>query len=296
MTTKWLLPRFALLLAGITTAVLINHPMYTLAVLGSAVIMFVDGSLAAAAAIPFLFIAGVSGLIVGNALLPTTYDQQLWRFDGLLGFQPSDLVAKLFHAVPVVGWVSMSVYNGIFVVLTLIALDRKRSHTLILKILIAAVAAGLLCAIVPACGPGYLARGDLAQRPRDCIPSGHLAWALLLFWHSRREWGKAAQALCGLYVALTFLATLGSGEHYLIDLAVAVPFALAVDRLIPFHLSGVLYCTSVTLFWLLFLRYGLAHLSPADWLLVSATIGSAVLVDMSIEPGKKTERFIREAA
>ncbi|WP_395699535.1 fused MFS/spermidine synthase [Aquabacterium sp.] len=64
--------------------------------------------------------------------------------------------------------------------------------------------------------------------PRNGMPSLHFGWAfgmwLMSYWIGRRwvTW------LFGLFAALMILATLGLGEHYLIDLAVAVPFVGAI--------------------------------------------------------------------
>ena len=57
------------------------------------------------------------------------------------------------------------------------------------------------------------------------MPSLHVAWALLVYWlwrSSRWRWIVLA------YLLLTMLATLGGGEHYLVDVVAAFPFALAV--------------------------------------------------------------------
>ena len=48
-----------------------------------------------------------------------------------------------------------------------------------------------------------------------------LAWAAWPF-------GRRARAMALLYLSLTVMATLSSGEHYLVDLVVAAPFALAI--------------------------------------------------------------------
>jgi PAP2 superfamily len=57
---------------------------------------------------------------------------------------------------------------------------------------------------------------------RNAIPSLHSAWALLIWWSTRycRAWTRLVATV---FLALTPLATLGLGEHYLIDLVVALP-------------------------------------------------------------------------
>jgi membrane-associated phospholipid phosphatase len=62
--------------------------------------------------------------------------------------------------------------------------------------------------------------------PRNAVPSLHSAWALLIWWSLRysKNWMRG---LATVFLALTLLATLGLGEHYPIDLVVALPFAVA---------------------------------------------------------------------
>ncbi len=62
------------------------------------------------------------------------------------------------------------------------------------------------------------------------------------------------------YVALTVIDTLGTGEHYLADLAVALPFSVAVQALWTRTQGNMRYAvlaggTSLTLIWLVALRY-----------------------------------------
>ena len=76
--------------------------------------------------------------------------------------------------------------------------------------------------------------------PPNAVPSGHTGAALLTVWFLRRwKWGKAAGVL---FLLLTVLATLGSGQHYLFDLVVAVPYARgvvwAVERIGTWNKAG----------------------------------------------------------
>ncbi len=61
------------------------------------------------------------------------------------------------------------------------------------------------------------------------MPSIHFSTALLIFWYSRKlpygRWIGVA------YLLLTAVSTLSSGEHYVLDLAAAVPYAIAVHAL-----------------------------------------------------------------
>jgi hypothetical protein len=90
-----------------------------------------------------------------------------------------------------------------------------------------------------------------------------------------------------IYVVLTVVATLGTGEHYLADLAVAVPFSVAVQALWTRSHHKARYrvlvaATGLTLAWLIVLRYGtnfflLSPTIPWGCILVS-TVASLMLV------------------
>lgn len=60
------------------------------------------------------------------------------------------------------------------------------------------------------------------------IPSVHTSSALLIVWFTWRwKWGRVV----GLsFLVLTIVATLGMGEHYVVDLIAAVPYAAIILR------------------------------------------------------------------
>jgi len=96
--------------------------------------------------------------------------------------------------------------------------------------------------LIPVSGPRYAFRGfpqlpeqftlstiTLKAAPNG-MPSIHTSTALLVVWFTWRWkwWGRTA----GLaFLALTIIATLGTGEHYLIDLIAAVPYTALILRL-----------------------------------------------------------------
>jgi hypothetical protein len=65
---------------------------------------------------------------------------------------------------------------------------------------------------------------------RNAIPSLHLAWVLLAFWYSRGL-SVFERSIAFAFVVFTVFATMGTGEHYFIDLIVAFPFALFMQAL-----------------------------------------------------------------
>ncbi len=114
--------------------------------------------------------------------------------------------------------------------------------------------------------------------PRNAFPSLHMGWVILLVWNSRR-FGLPARGFMLLYLVLTVIATLGTGQHYLVDLIVSLPFALLMQSLVSLPLSGsrsrriaaILASLSLVAVWFGMVRFGIVLLlrSPAiPWALV----------------------------
>ena len=185
-----------------------------------------------------------------QAAHPKTLDLFLYKFDCSLGFQPSFLVGQLFAKN---GWLHLSCllfYLALPVPLTLVLGQRLRrdgraAMSVFYAFLIAGPVGVLLFNLFPAMGPQHvfpnfpsfpLPTADVRRLAldavglpgtRNAIPSLHMTWVLLAWWSARNlpRWTRGTAIL---FVAFTFLATMGTGEHYLIDLIVAFPFALAL--------------------------------------------------------------------
>jgi hypothetical protein len=150
--------------------------------------------------------------------------------------------------------------------------------------------------ICPAAGPKYLLEAMFPWWPPDmsgppaslvmpamnaapngmnAIPSGHFAWALLIFWFARKHCSNGVQIAAGAYAGLTCLATFGTGEHYVVDLVLSVPFAAGIWAVVhrQWRLAGIALVMVLT--WLVALREGWALAIPplAVWLLTGMTVG-----------------------
>jgi hypothetical protein len=145
----------------------------------------------------------------------------------------------------------------------------------------------------PASGPVYAFPGSFPHAPpadlklapmtidapANAMPSLHVSSALLIWWSASR-WRWASRTAFG-YLVLTILATMGLGEHYLIDLVVAVPYALFIQSLGVPEARQKVVCAGVglglTAFWLLSIRYSFATLASSTWLLVILAVGTVAL-------------------
>lgn len=203
-------------------------------------------------------IVPASLLLINHALqtvipmLPRTFDAALWKVDGSLGFQPGMVGVFLFTFAPALAIVSGFFYQGLPLFLGALMWRFEESQAIINRLAVAALLGFALFFILPAQGPAwhFLGRTDM---PRNAIPSLHLTWALLIAWNAGR-W-RAPGRIAGYTLAIfTALATLGFGEHYLIDLIVAVFFAAAIELGFQRRVKSSAAFACVTLYLIVSLR------------------------------------------
>jgi hypothetical protein len=113
------------------------------------------------------------------------------------------------------------VYDSLtfFICMSFLLSDRRVSF--IRCLVLAALLAPLCYLAFPAVGPAHC--GD-PRAPRNCMPSLHIVWTLLAasFITPRLRWISIP------FVVAMLTAVIGTGEHYLIDVAMAVPCTVAV--------------------------------------------------------------------
>lgn len=214
------------------------------------------------------------------------YDINLFLFDQLLPAPIGFLTESAVKASPVLLALSQIAYQSITLLLALVILDGPRSRPLLWKLVIPNFLAGFYFSILPACGPKYFLLAQTANAPHNAIPSLHFTWSLLIWWN-RKNWSKPVRVLSGLLLFFTGLATLGFGEHYLVDLVVAVPFALATDSLWPWNWRQVLGGLAASFLWVAALRFVLPELLAlglASWALCLMTAVACAIPKTAIWP------------
>jgi hypothetical protein len=257
------------------------------------------------AALTFLTLGAQYSLNMASLLHAKTFDLYAYAFDGALGFQPSFVLGKMLNANP---WLFPAVkvsYEGI--VLAMAALyagfmaRREKPLWELIELLFAPAMVGyLFFSVFPVCGPHYAFAVDfpnaylpypmlhrlalesipvLPAFPRNAVPSLHLTWALLIWLNTRglSRWARLAAAV--LAVATVF-DTLATGEHYLFDLIVSLPFTLWMQacmvRTVKFSsrerwLPALIGC-AVFLGWLAIGRFGF------HWMVSSRYLGWSLAV------------------
>jgi hypothetical protein len=167
-------------------------------------------------------------------LCPDTVDSMLRRGDLFLhmdGFALTRWMLRThmqqFFVVPI--------YSGLPFVMAL-AWITGESKTLLRAVVIGAVLAIPFYLLVPAVGPEYAfvnfpetyAHAIIpVLHPRNCFPSMHFCWSLLLVLNIK-GWRRG---LFLAYATAMAFATVSAGEHYFIDVLAAIPFAFAVQYL-----------------------------------------------------------------
>lgn len=245
-----------------------------------------------------LFIAFI--LKATAAWHPKTYDLYLYAADAGFGIPIVARAGMLVAHHAALGWWCGLVYESLPLAVSLLYAYERSGHLLSTRVLPAFLGGGaaayLLYNILPAAGPLYIfgtqfpahlpavvqvmARAPLMQdAPRNAVPSMHLACALLIFWSVRRlsRWLYAAS---GLYLGLTIVATLGFGEHYVVDLIAGVPYALllgaacARPSVAPARNLALLTGSILTAAWIFALRLapGLFHSIAFTWIAAVATV------------------------
>ncbi len=283
--------------------------------------------LSEAALIPALCIASMVAVDIAAELTSHTFDRLLLGVDVKFGGPPSWIVGRLLRQhewlMRACGWAYCSLPLALSVALLVQWRERRTGIRHAVDLRWVSVALGVtgftLYQVCPAAGPVYLFRdvfpfgtpnlsglamvpAALASFPRNAMPSLHVGWTLLLYWNTRgRAWW--VRVIVMAYLSLTVLATLGSGEHYLVDLMVAPALALAIQAACTARISittrWVALCTGATLVlaWLIAFRTGAALAIPAGsaiWTLAVWTVLIPTVLKGSL--GTKTEKHLRRAA
>ena len=239
---------------------------------------------------------------------PKVVDLYLYCFDASLRVQFAFLMGRAYATWQWFREPGMFAYWGFPISVAVIfagqlVRDRKMVLSAMMAFLLTGPVGVIFYAMCPALGPAYLFTSRYPWSPltmdqashlvleslaipglRNSMPSLHIAWVLLAWWYSvgLSVWERSI-AMC--FLVLTVLATLGSGEHYLIDLIVACPFALFIYALSSFYVPwsnrnrslAVFAGLGITLVWIELLRFNVKifWISPLiPWLAGIATVAA----------------------
>jgi len=168
-----------------------------------------------------------------GSLLPLKYDDVLFRMDAALGVSAAAVALPLQGAwrVPLVVVYQLMVPMMIF--WFLVTRNRYQRGSVVLAYVAELVAGPVLYAFLPACGPVYAFGARWLHPPAveasairlsgmpNAFPSLHVATALVFVFFAP---GKMWRAVALAFLGGTCLATLSTGEHYVIDLVSGLAF------------------------------------------------------------------------
>jgi hypothetical protein len=255
-----------------------------------------------------------------KSLCPTSCDPAAYAADEAYGIQWSFGIGRLFAEVPMLQLVCYAIYVApppslVFVYALQTRAWRPPPVDAATVLLAVFVAGYSLYYVFPVCGPKAAFPNAFPQAPppldgllgtqlqipgEDAWPNGmpslHIASVVLAYWQAR-PYGIWARLAAGVFLVGTFLATLGMGEHYLVDLVVGLPLSLAVYAICmparpPYRRqrrAAIVSGAMLLVFWYTLLFCGI------DFLLSSKAIAWGISI-ATILPVVILERLLYNAA
>jgi hypothetical protein len=248
---------------------------------------------------------------------PKTLDLYLFSFDASLHVQLAFIVGQAYAVLPLFRAVGLAFYIALPIPIAMVYAGqllrgREKAYPAMAAFLLTGPIGLLFYNLFPALGPVHIFAGDFPWHPmttaqaahlfrepiavkgvQNAIPSLHMAWILLAWWYSR---GLSAweRRIALAFVVFTAFATLGTGEHYFVDLVVAYPFSVMMQALCAFplrwsqrdRLAGALYGLLLVLLWFVALGYApnlFWASSVIPWACCVATVASAIGVHRKLE-------------
>jgi PAP2 superfamily protein len=248
---------------------------------------------------------------------PKVLDLYLFSFDASLRVQPAFVLGQAYAMWPWFKSIGEAFYIALPIPMAMVYAgqlmrDREKAYPAMAAFLVTGPIGILFYNLFPALGPAHIFLQEFPWHPmttfqashllrepiavkgvQNAIPSLHMAWVLLAWWYSRglSVWERG---IALTFVVFTAFATLGTGEHYFIDLVVAYPFCVMIQSLCALPLrwaarervTGMVYGLLVTLAWLAALG-GASNVfwySPViPWACCLLTVSSAIFLHRKLE-------------
>lgn len=243
--------------------------------------------------------------------LNPTYDAAIFNMDQHLLVRIPSIAMHAADSVPRLYAVVFFVYSSVPAIIAIfdVLSSRRRGLSMTLIFSVSGYVGSLCYHVVPSAGPPFLVPGYYrsvwatrrvlisatsvlkAGPPRNCMPSLHAAWAYLLLVNLRFVRRPIGRLVIGTAALLTILAALTAGQHWFVDLIVALPFAVSVDAFLgqlprpsmPRALIGFVGAVSVGLWFWAIMSDAFVRL-PIDsgWIAIAVTsLGSVILFRIS---------------
>jgi PAP2 superfamily protein len=241
------------------------------------------------------------GLWATSRLNPV-YDTRIYAFEEILGIKMSLWSAQAYVSLGPLSAVAGACYNLVAVAVVVVAAAQKepgREQDVLKATLVAGAFGFALYFVCPVVGPVFsfsefyphtlpVVPLDAALpmaitvAPRNCMPSLHTIWGLLIWFNAARVPVPLRRALRA-FVILTMWAVLSpQGDHWFMDVVASVPLAVAVQSAFLSHgfesaarrRTTALACAGLTAAWLAGFKSGLPLLAMPPVLAWAAVVGT----------------------
>lgn len=246
-----------------------------------------------------------------NSLVPWKYDYILAHMDMALGLRAAPIAAALQGHARIPFELVYRLMVPMMAAWFAIVRSRELQRALALAYVAELIAGPALYALVPACGPIYAFRAAWLHPPLvaastmrlagmpNAFPSLHVGTALVLVLLARR---RLPRMFALLFLGGTVLATIATGEHYIIDLVAGLAlgcFATAAGRL-DWRRAAIYGC--LTLSWSVSMRFAFGFwlanpllLRGLAMLTVAMALAGIVMEWRTTDASEVTGEYLAEA-
>jgi hypothetical protein len=226
-----------------------------------------------------------------GGLLPWKYDHVLFQMDESLGVSAASIAHPLLGACRVPLVVIYHLMVPMMICWFLVTRYRNQRGSVVLAYVAELVAGPILYAVLPACGPVYAFGAQWLHPPAvqanvvrlsgmpNAFPSLHIATAFVFVLFAP---GKLWRGVSLAFLAGTGLATLSTGEHYVIDLVSGLAFGCFAASVGYRRVRSALLYLGVVLFWSLTIRFGYAFLIVHPGVTQSLTVLTAAVATLAV--------------
>jgi hypothetical protein len=246
-----------------------------------------------------LFFGVLLNFFMGSegSLLPWKYDHILIRIDESLGFSAAAIAQPLQHTLLAPLIVIYQLMVPMMICWFLVTRYRNVRGSVVWAYIVELVAGPILYAVLPACGPIYAFGAQWLYPPAvqagpiqltgspNAFPSLHVGTALVFVLFSPNKFWRGVALV---FLSGTVFATLGTGEHYGIDLVAGLAFGCFAASAARRMVGGTILYLTITATWSLAVRFAyiflIAHpgVTASFVALTVALATAAVLKEWSV--------------
>lgn len=226
-----------------------------------------------------------------GGLLPWKYDHVLAAIDSALGITSAAIALPLEPLLRTPLIVVYQVMVPMMIVWFFVTRKANPGASVVLSYVAELVAGPLLYALFPACGPAYAFGPAWLHPPHveaqavkligmpNAFPSLHIGTAMIFVLLAP---GKFSRAFALAFLIATGMATLATGEHYVIDLVAGLVFGCFAGCVGYRRFREAFAFLGIVLLWSLSARFGYSVLIGHPWLLRLAALVTVALAAVTV--------------